>query len=82
MHKSSGSTTKQQEQAARDIARAYTQVSKSFANAAQVEQYWLEMLRRDEHPGKLERLDRYLLGQPGTGSLYDEVDTIISLFRR
>ena len=82
MHKSSGITTKQQEQAARDIARAYTQVSKSFANAAQVEQCWLEMLRHDEHPGKLERLDRYLLGQPGTGSLYDEVDTIISLFRR
>ena len=83
MHKSFTYAEKQHEQAVRDITRAYEHVSESFAHAAQVEEYWLRML---QHPPKrlslLERLDRALLGQPGTGSLYDEVDTLISWFRR
>ncbi|MDQ4146491.1 MAG: hypothetical protein M3120_02180, partial [Pseudomonadota bacterium] len=59
------------------------QVSRSFATAAQVEQYWLAMLQQPEkHLSALERLDRLLLGEPKTTSLYDEIDAVINWFRR
>ncbi len=75
--------SKRQEQAVREITQAYEQVSQAFATAAQVEEYWLTMLRQPEaRLSLLERLDRLVLGQPGTGSLYDAVDQLITWVRR
>ncbi len=70
--------------AIQEITRAYEQASQSLATAAQVEQYWLERINRPE-PERLsflERVDRFLLGEPGTGSLYDEIEGIVTHFRK
>ena len=75
--------TKRHERAVQDVTRAYEEVSRAFANAAQVEQYWLARLQEpEERLSVLERLDRFFLGEPGTNSLYGEMDALIDWFRR
>ncbi len=84
MSKSLARISKEQQHAVQEITRAYEQASRSLAAAAQVEQYWLERITRraPERLSVLERLDRLVLGEPGTGSLYDEIDTCITWWRR
>ncbi len=71
------------QQAIDEITHAYQQAAQSFVSAAAVEQFWLDNLDQpDEQLNLLERLDRVVLGQPGTNSLYDDIDKLISWFRR